>query len=128
MRIVASILLCIGSVSLLSCASSPPPPPPLTEYGTPGAGKIQIAISGDVKQPGRYWIPDTSNLATVEKVFGGWGGRGDFGGVPPLRVILIRQVDGREVRTKHSLNMPPDQKAAIILKDGDRLVYPAVVF
>lgn len=128
MRSAAPILLCIAAVSLLSCAHTPPAPPLLTEYGIPGAGKIQVVIDGDVKHPGKYWIPNTSNLVTVEKVFGGWGGHGDFGGVPPLRVILIRGVNEHEVRNKYSLNMPADQKAAITLEDGDKLLYPAILF
>src|SRR5262245_54339638 len=118
MRILTSILFCFAAVGLLSCAHSPPPAPPIAEYGTPGAGKIQVTICGDVKHPGRYWIPEASNLATVQEVFGGWGGHGDFGGAAPLRVILIRVVDGREVRTKHSLWGQPEQKATFTLKDG----------
>jgi len=124
------VLLCVAAVGLVSCAHSlPPAAAALPDYGTAGAGKIQVTIGGDVRHPGTYWIPESSNLVTVQEVFGGWGGHGDFGGVAtPHHVILIRVVDGQRLRTKYRLNVPPYKKAAIPLKDGDTLVYPAVVF
>jgi hypothetical protein len=126
MRIIAFILFCAAVASLSSCARMPSTPQE-TVYGTPGTGMVQVIIRGDVKHPGKYWISNNSNLATVEYLFGGWGGHGD-GGIPPHRVRLTRTLDRDVVRTDYRLSMPADQKAAITLKDGDVLFYPAVIF
>ncbi len=42
--------------------------------------------------------------------------------------MLVRQVNGREVRTNYSLNRAPEQKTFVTLKNGDRLVYLPVLF
>jgi protein involved in polysaccharide export with SLBB domain len=94
----------------------------------PSPGKIAVTIVGGVKRPGRYWLSDSSNLATAWEVSGGSGGHGDFGGVGPHHVILKRMIDGHEESTKYSLKLPDEQKAAIILKDGDELFYPTIYF
>jgi hypothetical protein len=127
MRITTSILICVLAVGLASCAT-PPTAPPLQQYGTPSDGKIQVTIGGDVKYPGRYWVSESSSLATIQELFGGWGGAGDFGGEAPTHVVLVRMVNGQQVRTKYPINIPPDQKAAVLLKNGDFLYYPTVVF
>jgi protein involved in polysaccharide export with SLBB domain len=125
MTLLFGVVMCLG----VSCRTpAPSPPAPLLEYGTPGPDKIRVTIVGDVKEPGMYWVPASSTLASVESVFGGWGGHGDFGGAAPLRVILVRQVNGREVRTKYSLHGRTEQKADVTLENGDRLIYPAVLF
>ncbi|MBA4146860.1 MAG: hypothetical protein H0X66_02010 [Verrucomicrobia bacterium] len=124
MRTIPSVLLLC--MLFLGCKHTQSLPI-VAEYGTAGADNIQVTIRGDVKHPGKYWIPNGTTLAGIAKVFGGSGGRGDFGGVGPLSVILTREIAGKTIKTKYSLRHQ-EQLEAIQLKDGDTLHYPAVLF
>jgi hypothetical protein len=134
----AFIQTAIVLVSLLvwaaGCRHHPPPPtakqadPPWAGFGEPGPDKITVEVSGDVRHPGTYYLPVGADLCSVYKAFGGWGGHSDFQ-VAPHHVRLSRENGGKRTETKYEIRkMTEEEKQAVILKDGDRLYYPMLVF
>ena len=103
--------------------------PEAWDFGQPGVGKILVFIDGDIRHPGRYYLDDGANLDSVLSVFGGWGGRGDFGGAPPFKVTLQRERDGKIERLDFRFQkMSASERQAVRLSDGDQLVYHVTIF
>jgi hypothetical protein len=98
-------------------------------FGEPGVGKICVFVGGDIKHPGLYYLIEGASLDSVYYSFGGWGGHGDFGGTPPLRVSITRNMDGAQSKQYYQIKkMTKEQRDAVKLKDGDVLEYPTVYF
>jgi hypothetical protein len=102
--------------------------PPWAGFGEPGPGKIVVEISGDVRHPGRYYLPVGANLCSIYTAFGGWGGRGEFHAAPK-NVRLTREIGGESTETNYEIRtMTEQEKQAVILKNGDSLYYPTMLF
>jgi hypothetical protein len=111
----------VGALVLLatSCKHTPPAPPVrLSEYGTPGPGKLKVRVRGDVPHPGEYWVSEGATLVTLEEVL---GIRGD---VHQLWVTLARQSEGGyELRCDWRLDHMPQTGLGVVLADEDTLRY-----
>jgi protein involved in polysaccharide export with SLBB domain len=87
-----------------------------------------VEVSGDVQHPGRYYLPVGADLCSIYKAFGGWGGRSEFHAAPK-NVRLTRKIGGERTETNYEIRkMTEQEKQAVILKDGDRLYYPTLLF
>jgi protein involved in polysaccharide export with SLBB domain len=87
-----------------------------------------VEVSGDIRHPGRYYLPVGADLCSIYKAFGGWGGRSEFNAAPK-NVRLTRESGRERTETKYEIRkMTEQEKQAVLLKDGDRLYYPTVLF
>ena len=103
----------------------PEPAGPWQGFGEPGAGRISVTVGGDIEHPGQYFLDEGANLESVYQACGGSGGHGDFGGMPPQRVIVNRK---GKVTTYAMTQMTTEARAAVKLADGDILTYPEIMF
>ena len=129
-----AIILVSLFVCTTGCRHQPPPAtakqadPPWAGFGEPGPGKIMVEVSGDVRHPGRYYLPVGADLCSIYKAFGGWGGRSEFHAAPK-NARLTREIGGERTETKYEIRkMTEQEKQAVILKDGDRLYCPTLLF
>lgn len=97
-------------------------------YGEPGPGKIAVIIRGDVKCPGKYYLDEGTSLESALSFFGGWGNRGD-GGAVPSKAIVTRMKEGAVEKNPYRFwKMTKGEREAVILKDGDTLSFPTIIF
>src|SRR5690348_5984100 len=86
MHTLSYILLTILVMATTSCKHATPTAlQPLASSGAAESSKIQVSVLGSVQKPGKYTVPESSSLASLETRFGGLaGGR-------PQWVTVIRR-------------------------------------
>jgi hypothetical protein len=126
--LVAMLVCATGCRHQPAAGTSKPVASSWAGFGEAGPDKIAVVVSGDVQHPGKYYLAAGASLDSLYAAFGGWGGHGELG-APPHRVLLTRENAGKRTETYYEIKkMTPREKQAVILKDGDSIYYPVVLF
>ncbi len=85
---------------------------------------IRVSVHGWVKNPGLYRLTSDATLESATRTCGGWAVRSDVERF--RRVRIVRVTGGQTNELKIRISEVPAKK--VLLRDGDALVYEAVLW
>jgi protein involved in polysaccharide export with SLBB domain len=97
---------------------------PLTNPVNEGNDTIQVTVRGWVQSPGFYRLAGDATLDSATRACGGWVVRSDIERLRQVRIIRLSGGQTNELR----IPISQEQPKKVILRDGDELVYEAVLW